>query len=312
MKGIHIVATGRAVPSKKMSNDELSKIVDTSDEWIVARTGIKSRYISENEKNYELAAEAGSRAMEKGGIRPEQIGAVIVATVSPDYIFPTIACMVQKELGIPTDIMAFDISAACTGFLYGLKISKGLLENMEKPYLLVIGSEQISRILDFTDRSTCVLFGDGAGAAIVELSDTHLYYQRVWASGDDQVLTCLGPGNAEAFLQMDGNAVYRFAVKAAKEGIDTVLQDAGLTVDDVDYILCHQANARIIDYVKKKYTVSEDKFFINLDEYANTSAASIPIALDEMWERGMIKDGTKIVCVAFGAGFTWSSVLLTF
>ncbi len=312
MKGIHIVATGRAVPKKVVTNDDLSKFVDTNDEWITTRTGIRERHFSTDELNYELAAKAGKIAMEKARILPTQIAGIIVATVTPDYIMPSTACMVQKKLGIPMDCMAFDINAACSGFIYGLRICKGLLENMEKPYMLLIGSEQMSKILDFTDRSTCVLFGDGAGAAIIELSEKHSYYQRTWSDGNEEALTCLGPGKDNAKLLMDGKAVFRFAVNAVKEGIDAVLADADLDIEDIDFIVCHQANARIIEHVRKKYDLPQEMFFMNLQKYANTSAASIPIAIDEMIEQGMLKEGMKIICVGFGAGFTWTGALLTF
>lgn len=312
MKGIHVVSTGSAVPKKKVTNQDMSKIVDTNDEWIRTRTGIETRYFSTEEKNYELATEAAKKAMEKANILPEEIGIILVATVTPDYMMPSTACMVQKELGIPNDIMAFDINAACSGFLYGLKICKGLLENIEKPYALLIGSEQMSRILDFTDRSTCVLFGDGAGAAIIELSDEHRYIQKSWSRGDMDALTCMGPGNDYAKIQMDGRAVFRFAVKAMVEAIDAVIEEGELNIEDIDYVVCHQANARILSHVRKKYGLPEEKFFMNLQKYANTSAASIGIALDEMMEEGLIKKDMKIICVGFGAGFTWTSALLTF
>lgn len=312
MNGIQIVSTGRALPEQILTNDDMSKMVDTSDEWIMSRTGISTRHISKNEKNRDLASCAAQKAMLKGKIKPEEIGIVLVATVTPDYITPAVATMVQKKLGLGEETMSFDISAGCSGFLYGLKICKGLLENTTKPYALLIGSEQLSRMVDYTDRQTCVLFGDGAGTAIIKLSDEHLYYQRVWSDGDDQALVCLGPGNWPAKLKMDGQAVFKFAVRVCKQGIDQILEDSQLSFDQIDYVLCHQANERIIDYVKKKYDLPDEKFFMNLQKFGNTSSASIPMAIDEMTDLGMIQSGTKIISVAFGAGFTWSSVLLTF
>lgn len=312
MKGLRIISTGSALPDKIVTNDDLSKIVDTNDEWISSRTGIKERRISEQEKNYELAAAAARKAMERGGVLAEQIGAVIVATMSPDYMMPATACLVQRELQLPEEVMAFDLSAACSGFLYALKVAKGLLENLEKPYALVIGSEQVSKILDFKDRSTCVLFGDGAGAAIVQLSDKHVYFQKAWSRGDEQVLVCPGPGRDHARITMEGREVYKFAVTAVKEAMDAVLNEAQMTLDDIDYVVCHQANGRIIEHVRKKFQAPQQKFYMNLSRYANTSAASIPIALDEMMEQGLLKDGTKIIAVGFGGGLTWSSALLTF
>ncbi len=312
MDGIQIVSTGRQLPEQIITNEDLSKMVDTSDEWIRTRTGISARHISKEERNMDLASQAAKKAMQKGNIKPEEIGIVLIATVTPDYITPAVATMVQKELALSEDTMSFDISAGCSGFLYGIKICKGLLENATKPYALLIGSEQLSRMVDFTDRQTCVLFGDGAGAAILKLSNEHTYYQRVWSDGNDEALVCLGPGNWPAKLKMDGQAVFRFAVKVCKQGIDQILEDSQLTFDQIDYVLCHQANERIIDYVKKKYELPDEKFFMNLQKFGNTSSASIPMAIDEMTELGMIHPGTKIISVAFGAGFTWSSVLLTF
>lgn len=312
MKGLRIVSTGSALPDKIVTNDDLSKIVDTNDEWISSRTGIKERRISEHEKNYELATAAARKAIQRGSVNAEQIGVVIVATISPDYMMPSTACLVQRELGLPDEVMAFDLSAACSGFLYALKTAKGLLENLNKPYALVIGSEQVSKILDFTDRSTCVLFGDGAGAAIVQLSDEHLYFQKAWSRGDEQVLLCSGPGREKTHITMEGKAVYKFAVTAVKQAMDAVLDEAQMSLEDIDYVVCHQANARIIEHVRKKYQAPENKFYMNLSHYANTSAASIPIALDEMMEQGLLKEGTRILTVGFGGGLTWSCALLTF
>ncbi len=311
MTGIRIVSTGSYVPSKIVTNEDLSQIVDTSDEWIRSRTGIGSRHFSEEEKNYELAASAAKFAIKKAGINVSEIGIILVATVSPDYMMPSTACMVQKELGLSDDMIAFDINAACSGFLYGMKICKGLLEQSEKKYALLIGSEQMSRVLDFNDRSTCVLFGDGAGAALLTLSEEHMYYSKEWSRGDNEALVCGGPGAENQKLQMEGSAVFRFAVDAIQQGIEEVLQKAGLEIQDVDHFVCHQANARIISHVQKKYKLSADKFYMNLDKYANTSAASIPIVLDEMFAKMQLKQGEKIIMVGFGAGFTWASALIT-
>lgn len=313
MKGLRIVSMGSALPQKIVTNDDLSKIVDTSDEWISSRTGIKMRRLSsEEDKNYLFASQAASQAIERAGISKDDIAFVIVATVSPDYMFPSTACMVQKQLGLSEDVMSFDISAACSGFLYGLKVAKGLLENMDRKYAIVIGSEQLSRLLDFSDRATCVLFGDGAGAAVVTLSDTNQYCQKVWSRGDDEVLSCKGPGNNDAYLQMDGRGVFKFAVTVVKDAIDAILDEKGITLDDIDYVVCHQANQRIIDHVRKKYDAPEEKFYVNLQNYGNTSAASIPIVLDEMMSAGLLDKGKKIIAVGFGAGLTWSSALLEF
>ena len=205
--------------------------------------------------------------------------------------------------------MSFDISAACSGFLYGLDICRGLLSNAKKRFALVIGSEQLSRITDYTDRGSCILFGDGAGAALVELSD-NLYVQRQWSRGDMEALRCPGVGNDNAKLFMQGNKVFKFAVTALQQGVAQVLADAGLTMEDINHVICHQANLRIIEHVQKKYPEHAEKFYVNIDRYGNTSAASIPIAMDEMRRSGILPDGSKVICIGFGAGFTWSAVLL--
>jgi len=310
MQGIHIVATGRALPNKIVTNDDLSKIVDTNDEWIQTRTGIKQRHYCEDETCASLAIEAGRIAIERAGIDPKDIGVVLVASTSSDYAFPSTACLVQKELGLSKETMSFDISAACSGFLYGMNICKGLLENGRKPYALLIGSEELTRFLDFEDRASCILFGDGAGAAVLMLDDEP-FIHRAWSDGCLSALSCKGVANDGAKLVMDGKEVFKFAVKALKQGIDTILADGDLTMEDVDYIVCHQANKRIIEHVSKKFEGCDEKFYINIERYANTSAASIPIALDEMFEKGMLKKGMKIIAVGFGAGLTWSSALIT-
>lgn len=310
MQGIHIVATGSAVPKKVVTNDDLSKIVDTNDEWIKTRTGISRRYVcGEGESCSTLAIEAARKAVESAGVPLEEIGSVVVATASSDYAFPSTACLVQKALGLPKDTMSFDISAACSGFLYGLKVCKGLLSSGKK-YSLLIGSEHMTRLLDFTDRSTCVLFGDGAGAAVLELDDS-LFVHKAWSDGNAEVLSCKGAGCKDAKIFMDGKEVFKFAVKVIRQGIDAVLEEAGLTMDDIDYVVCHQANERIIENVSKRYAGSAHKFYLNIADYANTSAASIPIALDGMMRKGLLKRGMKVITVGFGAGFTWSSALMT-
>ncbi len=311
MQGISIIATGKALPRRCVSNDDLSKIVDTNDEWIRSRTGIESRYQCDGEKEtcITLAAEAGKNALEKSGIKKNEIGLIIVATSSGDYALPSVACMVQKQLGFDEEVMSFDISAACSGFLYALGAARGLLETMTRKYALIIGSEQLSRIVNYKDRGTCILFGDGAGAAIIK-SEGNLYYQKSWSRGDKDVLYCEGIGKKGQYISMEGKAVFRFAVTALNQGIKTALTENEMTMEEVDYIVCHQANMRIIDHVKKKFKGYEEKFFTNIEHYGNTSAASIPMALDDMYAGGMLKPGMKIICVGFGAGLTWTSILM--
>lgn len=316
MNGIHIVATGSALPKRIVTNHDLSKIVDTSDEWIVTRTGIESRHYCEDETGAGLAISAAKAAVEEAlaqvdeGFSVEEIGAVIVATATPDYAFPSNACLVQKALNLSEETMSFDLSAACSGFLYGMEVCRGLLRGSRKKYALLIGSEQLSRIVDFADRSSCILFGDGAGAAILRLDDS-LYAHRAWSDGDVTPLSCKGVGNDGAKLSMDGKEVFKFAVRVLKKGIDSVLDEAGMEIEDVDYVICHQANRRIIEHVMKKYKGQEEKFYINIQNVANTSAASIPIVLDEMRKKQLLKKDMKVVMVGFGAGFTWSSALIT-
>lgn len=308
MQGIKIIATGRALPQKIVTNDDLSHLVDTSDEWIVTRTGIRQRHFCETETCQSLAIEAAKRAVERAQIDKREIGLVIVATATPDHLFPSVACMVQKGLELEKEVMAFDLSAACSGFLYGLGVCHSVLLNQKKKYALLIGSEQMSKILDMSDRSTCVLFGDGAAAAVITLAEAE-FYQKAWSEGNTEALMCRGAGSVDSHIFMEGSKVFKFAVKAIEEGIEEVLKDSGRNIEDIDYILCHQANERIIDHVSRKY--KGVTFYKNMDRYANTSAASIPIALDEMYEKGMLKSGMKIILVGFGAGFTWSSALLT-
>ena len=308
MQVIKIVATVRALPQKIVTNDDLSQLVDTNDEWIRTRTGICQRHFCEEETCQSLAIAAAKKAVEKAQIEKEEIGTVIVATATADHAFPSVACMVQNALGLEKEVMAFDLSAACSGFLYGLGVCHGLLLNSRKKYALLIGSEQMSRILDMEDRSTCVLFGDGAAAAVLTL-DENEFYKKAWSDGNAEALSCQGVGNENQHLLMEGSKVFKFAVKVIAQGINEILEQSGKKIEDIDYIVCHQANERIIDHVSRKY--QGVKFYKNMDRYANTSAASIPIALDEMYEKGMLKEGMQIICVGFGAGFTWSSALLT-
>lgn len=314
MRGIHIVGTGRALPEKILTNEDMSRLVDTSDEWIVTRTGIRQRHICGQETCASLAATAAKKALqeaaEKEQVRPEEIGAVVVATATSDYDFPSTACLVQKELGLSSETMAFDLAAACSGFLYGLEVCRGLLTDSRKKYVLLIGSEQLSKITDYTDRQTCILFGDGAGAAVLRLDDS-LYVHRAWSRGNSESLYCEGVGTDGAKLKMDGSEVFRFAVRAFTQGMEEVLMEAGVRLEEVDHVICHQANRRIIEHVMKKYPGQERKFYINIEHYGNTSAASIPIALDEMREKGMLKEGMRVLAVGFGAGFTWSGALFT-
>ncbi len=312
MDAIQIIATGKAIPKKLVTNDDMSKIVDTSDEWISTRTGIKERHFCDGEKNWELAMQAATEALLRGGIKKEQIGAVVVGTGTPDYFMPSTACIIQEKLELPSDIPAFDINAACSGFIYALRVAGSLLQDEERPYALVIGSEQLSSRADMTDRSTCVLFGDGAGAVVIKRNPDKKFY-GVWGTeGNLEALGCPSHIIGNPYIYMDGQTVFRFATQYMAKAVKMVLEKAELTADDIDYFVCHQANERIIDFVRKQFKAPEEKFFKNIQKYGNTSAASIPIALTEMDEQGMLSAGKKVIIVGFGAGFTWGSMLLEF
>lgn len=313
MRGLEIIATGHFVPSNKVSNLDMSKLVDTSDEWIVARTGISNRHFVEEENTSTLAVKAAKAAIEKSGIELSEIGYLIVATFTPDHMCPSVSCLVQRELGLDESILAFDLNAACSGFIYGLITMEKLLHDNEK-YGLVIGCEVISKVLDFTDRGTCILFGDGAGAALVKGKENSIFYETYGVRGNDTELICEGvalPNQiSDINVRMDGTAVFRFAVDAVAKVIKNLFEDSKLTMEDIDYVVCHQANARIISNVQRGLKAPKEKFFMNVSDYANTSAASVPIALSEMDQQGLLRRGMKILCVGFGAGFTWGGILL--
>ena len=312
MTGIKVVGTGRFLPAKIFYNDDFDKKLDTSDEWISSRTGIKSRYFVTDETNWQMAAKAAARAMEAAKVNPEQIGAIICATFTPDYSTPAVACVVQRELGLRGDIPAFDINAACSGFVYGLKVAQSMMIEMKEEYVLLIGSEVVSRMMDFNDRSTCVLFGDGAGAVVLKKDPSKAFYSKLGAEGNPEALSCLGANFPNAYIKMDGTKVFKFAVDAGAKAINEILRQSGLSIDDIDYFVCHQANKRIIDFIGKIEKIPKEKLYLNLDRYANTVAATIPIALDELVENKQIKEGSKVMVLGFGSGLTWGGALLYF
>ncbi len=308
--GLHIVSTGHYAPPKVVTNDDLSKIVDTNDEWISTRTGIRKRHFVQDETNLEMALAAAKEALDKAAIDKEEIGACIIATVKPDNLTPSMACMVQAKLGLPEGIPCMDINAACSGFTYAMVTARGLLMQSDKKYGLIVGSETLSRMLDMTDRSTCVLFGDGAGAAVIELTDSNKFYYVLGSRGNDEVLVCPNQNTTDRFVHMIGSDVFKFAVSTVTKAVNDLLDMAGATADDIDYFICHQANLRIIELVAKKIKQPLDKFYVNLDEYGNTSSASIPLVMNEMNEKGILKSGMKIICVGFGGGLTWGGAYL--
>lgn len=311
MKGLKIVSTGRCVPSRVVTNEDMSRMVDTSDEWITSRTGIKTRrFCGEGESSLTLAVGACRQAIERAGVRPEEIGICIVCTVTPDSIAPTTAALLQKELELPEDIPCFDMNVGCTGFLCGLQVARAMLMESGRSYGLVLSAESLSRITDFTDRSTCVLFGDAAGAAVVKLEEGALWASTIGARGDRDAIFIPGPGLEKPTIHMEGQRVFRFAIEAVPQCAHLLLDQAGLAVSDMDWFVPHQANLRIIDSSAKRLGVPVEKFFVNMQHYGNTSAASIPVALDEMAQQNLLQRGNKVMLLGFGAGLTWGGVLL--
>ncbi len=321
-----IVGWGYHVPEKVITNRDLEQIVDTKDEWIRTRTGIEERHIaaSPRETTATLGMKAARKALEVADIHPHQVDLIICATSSPEHIFPSTASIIQDGIGA-VNAGAFDLSAACSGFVYGLAMARGQILAGDAEYVLVIGSETLSRIVDWTDRNTCVLFGDGAGAVLVAASDVPggIMATELGSDGSGADLLTLPAGGSAIpasletvssgahYIKMDGRAVFRFATRVMAEATRKVLDRAGVSVDDVDLIIPHQANIRIIQSsVVKQLRIPEDKVFINLQKYGNTSTASIPIALCEAIEAGKVQPGDDLVFVGFGAGLTWAAAAI--
>ena len=312
MKGLQLIATGGALPGRTVTNEDLSRMVDTSDEWITSRTGIRTRHwCTDEESAATLAVRAAKQALERSGLAPADIACCICATLSAPDATPSVACQVQAALGLPEDRPALDINAACSGFLYGMGVARGLLATLGGQYALVIGCEALSRLMDPADRSTCVLFGDGAGAAVFRLADTP-FALTLGARGSD-VLHAGGPSRAgSAPITMDGKAVFRFAVEALPHCLHTVLDETQRTLDDLSWVVCHQANSRIIDHCVKALRADPAKFYKNMDRHGNTSAASIPVALNELAESGQLKSGQLLACIGFGGGLTWGGAIFQY
>jgi 3-oxoacyl-[acyl-carrier-protein] synthase-3 len=321
---VGILGTGSAVPQQILTNADLEKIVETSDEWIRTRTGILERRICEpGVASSDLAAEAARKALEAADTAPSQIGLLICATVTPDTYCPAAACYVQAKLGIESCI-AYDINAACTGFIYGLSIARASILTGACEKALVIGVELLSRVTDYQDRATCVLFGDGAGAAVVGrvAPGKGLIAEHIAADGRLTHLISIPaggsktPASAESvvqrqhFLRMNGNEVFKVAVRILADSVEQAVKRGGLAVDDINLVIPHQANIRIIDAAARKLGLPIEKFYVNIHKYGNTSAASVPIALDEAVREGRVKSGDIVALVAFGAGFTWGASIL--
>lgn len=312
MNGIKLRGTGRCVPANTVTNDDLAQLVDTNDAWITARTGIRSRYRCTTETHTDLCVNAARAALKKAGVSPAEIGACIVATVSADTVVPSAACMLQKALGLPEDTPCFDLNAACTGFVYALHTMECLLNAAPRKFGLVVGVEALSKVVDWTDRSTCILFGDGAAAAVVECREGWPSIGAVLGSrGNDTLLRLPGLGRGEPnVLSMEGTQVFKFAVETVPACMDAVLAKSGLTIDDIDFFVFHQANARIIDLAVRKYRIPPEKYYKNIDHYGNTAAASVPLVLSELEDQGRIGPGSRLLMVAFGGGLTWGGAVL--
>jgi len=323
-----IIGTGSYMPEKVLTNEEISKMVDTSDEWITSRTGIRERRIAaENQATSDLAAEAARRALANAGVSAEEIQLIIVATVTPDMFFPSTACFVQKKIGA-TNAVCFDVSAACSGFLYALQVARHFINTGNRATALVIGAEKLSSLVNWKDRNTCVLFGDGAGAVVIRRAEEGADAPgRVLSTvmGSDGNLADLlkVPGGSSACpitpeniesrpntIHMEGRETFKHAVTRMLEASQQALELAGLTAADVALVIPHQANARIITAIAERLGLPDERVFMNLDKYGNTSAATIPVALDEARQAGRLKKGDVILLVAFGGGFTWASSVL--
>jgi 3-oxoacyl-[acyl-carrier-protein] synthase-3 len=324
MEHVYIKGIGSYVPDCILTNEDLESIVDTTNEWIVTRTGINSRHVCiETEATSDLCVEAANCAIQNANIKVCDIDLIVIATITPDYQFPSTACIVQKKLGL-ADIPCMDISAACSGFIYALDLAKNYLSaNKAMKHVLVIGAEKLTSIVDWEDRSTCVLFGDGAGAAILaRSSEEGIIDTLIGADGNcAELLYCPAGGSAnpatietvnnrDHFIKMQGREVFKEAITRMVAAVEDILLHNNLTIDDIDCVIPHQANNRIITAIAERLNIPEEKLFVNVDSKGNTSAASIPLALDEAVKSGKVESGNLVLLVAFGAGMTWGSALI--
>jgi 3-oxoacyl-[acyl-carrier-protein] synthase-3 len=324
MAHARITGTGSAVPDKVLTNADLEKLVDTTDEWITSRTGIKERRIaSEGEFTSTFATAAAEKALAMAGVSAEELDLIVVATVTPDFPFPSTACLVQKNLNAKK-AAAFDISAACSGFLFAISLVEKFIKSGAAAKALVIGAETLTRITDWEDRNSCVLFGDGAGAVILEAStqtagvlSTHIHSDGTyWELLHQPACGSRNPAEQRVlderltFIKMQGNEVFKLAVRAMEDAANEALTANNLSISDIDLFISHQANRRIIDAIGKRLGLSQEQVYINLERYGNTSAASIPIALDEVNRSGRLKDGSLVLLDSFGGGLTWASALI--
>ncbi len=314
-----IAGTGSYLPKKVLTNHDLAKMVETSDDWIVARTGIRERHVAaENELASDLALAAGKRAIANAGLAATDIDLIVVATTTPDMVFPSTACILQSKLGVG-GCPAFDVQAVCSGFIYALSIANMFIVSGQAKNALIVGAEVYSRILDWTDRTTCVLFGDGAGAVVLSASqEPGILATKLHADGSyaDKLSVpgwvCGGKTSGSPFVQMDGGSVFKFAVKVFDEVAREILESANMTIADVDWFIPHQANIRIMEATARKLKLPLERLISTVDHHGNTSAASIPLALDESVSAGRIKRGENLLLEGVGGGFTWGGVLVRY
>ena len=321
--GTRLIGTGSYMPDLKLTNEMLESMVDTNDEWIVKRTGIRERRIAQNTATWELALEAGRRALEDAALDSSELDLIIVSTATPDFFTPSVSCMVQGKLGA-SKAMAFDLSAACSGFVYSVDVADSFIRAGKAKNVLVICAETLSRIIDYTDRSTCVIFGDGAAAAVFQASEQEgvltTYMRANGTLGECLKAQCLpvedplaqGPRAVcdHRFLKMAGSDVFRFTASAVPEAIDAVLHQANMTADQIDWFVLHQANVRILQMVTTRYGLDPKKVYVNIDRYGNTSGVSVALCLDEMRKNGQLKAGQHIVISGFGGGLTYGAALI--
>lgn len=318
-----ITGTGSYLPAKRMTNQDLvEKGVDTSDEWIIERTGIKARHVAEDQSACDLAEQAALKALEMAGKTANDVDLIVLGTSTADLFFPSTACLLQKRLGVTNNSPAFDVQAACPGFTYALSVADQYVKNGAARCALVVGAEVMTNLLDWDDRTTCVLFGDGAGAVVLEASEeAGILSTHIHANGKDEELLYVAAGvsrnrqlleEGKAFLKMRGNEVFRRAVNTLGRIVDETLEANNMTKSDIDWLVPHQANIRIISATAKKLSMPMDQVVVTVDQHGNTSAASIPLALDEAVRDGRIQRGQTVLLEAFGGGFTWGSALVRF
>lgn len=314
-----ICGTGSYVPARVLDNDDLSKMVETNDEWIRERTGVVRRHIIEEDTTVSMAVKASEKALENSGMTPEELDLIIVSTFTSEILLPCTACEVQQQLGA-VNATGFDLNAACTGFVFAYNTAQAYIAAGMYQNILIIGAESLSNMVNWKDRGTCILFGDGAGAAILSAEEGVLHQPITYSDGGKgSALTCMSRHrkgrpddevDLDSYMKMDGQAVFKFAVKRVPEVVKEVLEKAEISVSDIDYFILHQANQRIVEAVAKRLHQDIEKFPMNMNEYGNTSSASIPILLDEINQKGKFKQGQKIVIAGFGAGLSWGATYL--